>query len=113
MTVGKIGDKSPEEWVKYFDDLKAQGKELDGLVPVAARTRANPDTVYSTRYSKEAIALIRGAAKKSGLNTSAFIRRAALAAAAGELDLAAGEKAAAVVDVRERARDLAAAVEAL
>jgi len=106
-------EKTREEWAQHFEDLKAQGRELEGLVPVAARVAKNPDTVYSTRYSKQEIALIRDAARKRGLTASAFIRSAALAAAAGELDLAAGDKAAALGEVREKARDLAAAVERL
>jgi uncharacterized protein (DUF1778 family) len=106
-------EKTREEWAKHFDDLKAQGKELDGLVPVKARVAPNPDTIYSTRYSRDEIALIRDAAKKLGITASAFIRSAALAAASGELDLAGGERAVAVAEVRKKARDLAAAVEKL
>ena len=105
--------KTAQELAKHYDDLFAQGKELEGLVPVAMKVSPNPDTIYSTRYSRDEIALIRQAAKKQSITASAFIRTAALAAAAGQLNLAAGEKAAKLGKVRKQARELAEAVEAL
>ena len=53
------------------------------------------------------------AAEQRGLTTSAFMRPAALAAVPGDLDLKAGEQRAALLAVRERARELYEVVEKL
>jgi len=54
------------------------------------------------------------AAEQRGLTTSEFMRQTALAAVAGDLDFKAGEQQrAALLSVRERAKELYEAVEEL
>jgi len=53
------------------------------------------------------------AAEQRGLATSKFMRQAALAAVQGDLDLKQGEQRAALLAIRERAKELYEAVENL
>ena len=105
--------KSYDDIVREVEEVKDTERELEGLVPVWARVSPNAGSVYSTRYSNEELSLILEAAKKRGLTGSAFIRAAALAAAAGELDLGSAEKAATLQQVRAKARDLVETVNRL
>ncbi len=105
--------QTDEEIIAYYDKLMAEGKELEGLVPVRARVSKNPRAVYSVRLSFDELSRIDAAAKQRGLSISEFMRQASLAAARGEQDLTAGEHTAAVLAVREKARDLYNAVEKL
>ena len=70
-------------------------------------------SVFSVRLNFGELGQIEAAAKARRLTISEFMRRASLAAAAGEYDPAKGEHAAAVLAVREKARDLYDAVEKL
>jgi uncharacterized protein (DUF1778 family) len=105
--------ESVESIARRHEELAEHGEELDNLVPVKAKVKANADVVYSARYTRDEIAIIREAARKRGATPTAFIREAALAAAAGELDLGAAEKAQTVKMVRIKARELAEAVSRL
>lgn len=96
-----------ENIARQFDELTAEGKELEDLVEVEASVSRSPGSVYSTRYSREEIALVRDAARKRGMTTSSFIRKAALAAAAGDLDLTAAKIAETLQEIKAKARDLA------
>ncbi len=105
--------KTYAEMAEEAEEVKDTERELEGLVPVKARVAKNPRAVYSVRLSFEELSRIEKAAKQRGLSISEFMRQASLAAANGEQDLAAGEQAAAVLAVREKARDLYNAVEKL
>ncbi|MPZ48378.1 MAG: hypothetical protein GEU75_03540 [Dehalococcoidia bacterium] len=105
--------ESTDDIARRYDKMIEEKTEGESLVSIKARVKKNADVVYSTRYSKDEIALIRKAAQKRGLPPSAFIRTAALAAAAGELDLAAARKVAVVQEVQAKARDLAEAASKL
>ena len=104
---------SLENIAKHYDELIAQGREGEGLVPVRARVKKGADVVYSTRYSRDEIALVREAAEKRGMTPTAFIRTAALAAAAGELNLGSADKASAVSDVQAKVQELVETVDRL
>lgn len=105
--------KTREDWVRHFEELKKQGRELEGLVRVPAQVAKDPQTSYTTVYTGEEIKLIYAAAKQQGIPASTFIRNAALAAAAGELDLAAAEKASLLAEMRLKLRDLSEAMDRL
>ncbi len=91
----------------------AEGKELEGLVPVKARVSRDPRSVYSVRLRFEELDEIAKAAKERGVTISEFMRLASLSAARGYVDLRAGEQAQALQAVREKARELYEAVEKL
>lgn len=105
--------ENADEIAKRYDALIAEGREGEGLVPVKARTGKAADVVYSTRYSRDEIALIREAAAKKGIPPTAFIRAAALAAAAGQLDLDSAGKAGTLTEVQAKVRELMETVERL
>ncbi len=102
-----------EEIIRYYEDLKAQGKLYDNLVPVKARVSKNLGIVFSVRFTPEDLDAIEDAAKARGMTISDFIRKAAMGAVAGGEQLAAGEKATALEEVRERVRELSEAVSRL
>jgi|SRR5688572_13142587 hypothetical protein len=102
-----------EDIAADFDKRMAEGREFEGLVPVKARV-ANPVRhVYSVRMSGKELTEIGRAADSRGMTISEFMRQAAMAAVQGDLDLKAGEHRAALLAVRERARELYEAVEKL
>ena len=104
---------SDDEIAAEYDQLMAEGKELDGLVPVRARVSKDPRSVYSVRLRFGELSEIIKAAEARGLTTSEFMRQASLSAARGYVDLRAGEQAQALLAVREKARELYEAVEKL
>ena len=105
--------KTYAEMAREAEEVKDTEREIEGLVPVKARVSKNPRAVYSVRLSFEELSRIEAAAKQRGLSISEFMRQASLAAATGEQDLAPGEHTAAVLAVREKARELYNAVEKL
>ena len=105
--------ETDEEIAEYYEELKRHGKELDNLVPVKAHVDPNFGIVYSVRFAQGDMAILDKKAKEKGMKLSAFIRSAALAAAAGDLDIEAGERQAALQDVRKKAQELAKSVERL
>lgn len=62
-------------------------------------------SIFSVRLKPEEIAILGKAANKRGLKLGAFIRQAALAAAAGELELDGAERAALAAELREKLRE--------
>lgn len=105
--------KSYEEMAREADELMGTDRELEGLVPVKARV-ANPVRhVYSVRMSGKELTEIGKAADARGITISEFMRQSAMAAVQGDLDLNAGEQRAALLAVRERAKELYEAVEKL
>ena len=102
-----------EEIAKRHDALVAEGRELDNLTRVKARVKTPVDTVYSTRFTRDEIALLRKSAREQNMTTSAFIRSAALAAATEGLHLASAEQAVKLQAVRTKARELSEAVSQL
>jgi len=101
--------ESNEDIARRYDKAIAEGREGEGLVSVKAHVKSNADVVYSSRFSRDEIAVVRQAAQKQGLAPTAFIRRAALAAAAETLDLKSADRVEALQDVKAKARDLAEA----
>src|SRR5687768_18561375 len=105
--------KNYEDMVREAEEFKDTERELEGLVPVKARV-ANPVRhVYSVRMSGKELTEIGRAADSRGMTISEFMRQAAMAAVQGDLDLKVGEHRAALLAVRERARELYEAVEKL
>ena len=105
--------ESTDDIARRYDKMIEEKTEGENLVPVKARVRKTVDVVYSTRYSRDEIGLIREAARKRGVLPSVFIRAAALSAAAGELDITLADQVAVVQDVQAKARDLAEAASKL
>ena len=105
--------KNYEEMVREAEQFKDTEDELKGLVPVKARVTQPVRAVYSVRMSSQELTQISNAAKARGITTSEFMRQAAMAAVQGDLDLNAGEQRAALLAVRERAKELYEAVENL
>ena len=93
------------ELEKRFKD----GKELNNLVRVKARVAKNPFVVFSVRMSPEELSIIAKAAGPRKVGD--FIRRAALAAAAGDLKLESAGEAKAIANARKHARALTAELE--
>ena len=105
--------KSYDDIVREAEAVKDTEAEFDGLVPVKARVTANPGVVYSLRLSRDEMDRISNAASRQGITSAAFLRRAALAAADGELAVESADKAVALQEVREKTRELAEAVSRL
>jgi hypothetical protein len=105
--------QTDEEIIAEFDKLFAEGKEMEGLVPVKARVSKDPRSVFSVRLRFGELTEISNAAKAKGLSISEFMRLASLSAARGQLDLRAGEQRQALMAVREKAEELYDAVQKL
>jgi uncharacterized protein (DUF1778 family) len=71
------------------------------------------DSVFATPFSSEEISIISRAAKERNTAISEFIRTAALAAAAGQLDLKDADRVVAIQDAQAKARELAEALQRL
>jgi hypothetical protein len=99
---------SNERIIREEESIKDTEKELEGLVPVTAVVKQNADVVYSVRFSRPEIALLRQAAARKGMKLSELIRSSTLKAAKSELDPA--EKDLALAEVRRRTSELAEAV---
>ena len=105
--------ESIDEIARRYEAMIDDESQDASFKPVQAYVKPRADVVYSTRYSEEEIALIRRAAKEREMAPTAFIRAAALAAAAGELDLTRAESVAALQDARTKALHLVEALERL
>jgi hypothetical protein len=105
--------KSYEEIANEYDKMKEAGTELDNLVPVKARVAKDLRAVFSFRLSPAELTEIAAAARSRKRSISDFIRTAALAASRDELDLGAGDQAAALLEVRQKTRELSESVSRL
>ncbi|HLG11040.1 MAG TPA: hypothetical protein VI876_04705 [Dehalococcoidia bacterium] len=105
--------KSYQEMAREAEEVKDSERELEGLVPVKARVAKTPRAVYSVRLSFPELTEITQAAKQRDMTVSDFMRQASLSASQGYLGLDAGRQEAALLAVRERARELYEAVEKL
>jgi len=105
--------KTDEEIIAEYDKLIAEGREMEGLVPVKARVAKPARAVYSVRMSSQELTQISKGAWKRAMTVSDFMRQASLAAARDELGLEAGRQEAALMAVREKARELYQAMEEL
>ncbi|HEU0074792.1 MAG TPA: DUF6290 family protein [Dehalococcoidia bacterium] len=105
--------ETDEEIIAEYDKLLAEGREMEGLVPVKARVAKPVRAVYSVRMSSQELTQISKAARQRAMTVSDFMRQASLAAARDELDLEAGRQEAAFLAVREKARELYQAMEEL
>jgi len=102
-----------EEIIRYYEDLKAKGHLFDNLVEVKAKVSKNPRSIWSLPLMPGELTEIERAAKAHKVSISDFIRKAALSAVAGDLNLDDGEKVAAIEEVRQRLRELSRAVKGL
>ncbi len=105
--------KSYDEMVREAEAVKDTAAELEGLVPVKARVAKPVRSVYSVRMSSQELSEISKAASRRDMTTSDFMRQASLSASRGELELEPGRQKAAVLAVREKARELYRAAEDL
>jgi hypothetical protein len=105
--------RTHEEIAAEYDQLMAEGREFEGLVPVKARVSKDPRSVYSVRLRFEELSEIMKAADARGLTTSEFMRLASLSAASGEIDLRAGEQRERLLMIRDTAEQLYHAVQEL
>ncbi|HLF79745.1 MAG TPA: hypothetical protein VJB57_19865 [Dehalococcoidia bacterium] len=99
------------EAAREIDQRMEAGTEFDGLVPVKAKTPKSPRIVFSVSLSPaefETISIAAGPRKMGE-----FLRRAALAAAAGELSLDAAEQEVTVNEIQDRVHGLVDAVRKL
>ena len=80
---------SDEEMIEEIERQRAEGTDLDGLVPVKARTTKSPRLVFSIRLGQDELKAIEAAAESRGVSMGDFIRDSAMQAAAGEAKLAA------------------------
>src|SRR5689334_17714273 len=106
-------DKTYEEIEREYADIRRQGKEFEGLVEVKAKVAKNPRSIWSLPLMPGELTEIERAAKARKMTISDFIRKAALSAVAGDLNLNEGVKVAAIEEVRHRLRDLSKTVKRL
>jgi hypothetical protein len=102
-----------EETIAKYDRLIAEGRELEGLVPVKARVAKDVRHVFSVRMTARELTEIAEAARQRGMTISDFMRQASIAAVKGELAIDAGKHATELHALREKARELYEAVEKL
>jgi hypothetical protein len=105
--------KSYEEMALEAEAVKDTEAEIEGLVPVKGRPAKPVRAVYSVRMSSQELTQISEAARRRAMTVSNFMRQASLAAVRDELALDAGRQEAALMAVREKARELYQAVEDL
>jgi hypothetical protein len=72
---------SDEEIIADIERRRAEGTDLDDLLPVKATTPANPRMVFAVRLGYEELKAITEAAQARRLPIGDFIRKAALQAA--------------------------------
>jgi uncharacterized protein (DUF1778 family) len=102
MVKRKTYEKIAREW----DEAIESGAIDDELRPVKVEAAKEPRAVVAVRMSASEFSTVTQAAESRDLNFSQFMREAALAAAAGKLDLRAGE----VRRIKEQIRELAETV---
>jgi hypothetical protein len=83
---------------------------LEAATPVVARVHKTGSVVYSLRIEPKELDEFYAAARERGISLSEFMRSATRAAIQGNLDL---EKASALGEVKEKARELNQAIERL
>ncbi|MPZ49819.1 MAG: hypothetical protein GEU75_11095 [Dehalococcoidia bacterium] len=76
--------KTTQELAREWDDKIKAGREGEGLTPVKGVIKANADSIYSMRFTREEIALLRSSAAARGIKLSEFIREAVMDAARHE-----------------------------
>ena len=88
----------------------AEGKELEGYVPIKGRISKNLSVTFAIRLSREEMELFSAAAQTRGTSLADLMRNATRAAIAGDLNV---ERAMAQAAVLEKVRELAQAYDAL
>jgi hypothetical protein len=94
--------KTSEQIAREWDEAIASGSVDDHLRPVKVKAGKEPRAVVAVRMSASEFKTVTQAAESKALNFSEFMREAALAAAAGKLDLRASE----VRRIKQQVRDL-------
>ena len=95
-----------EEMVKEAEQFKDTDQEFEGLTPVKGRVGKEARAVFAVRLSQAEMEAITAAAGKQARPIGDFIRAAALAAAAGTLNMDEGQQVAALANIRDRIREL-------
>jgi hypothetical protein len=96
-----------DEMVRKAESVKGTEAEVEGLVRVNATTPKDPRSVFSVQLHAGELGAIMEAAERRGMKTGAYIRSAALAAVAGDLDLDRAEKTKVRVEARRHLQELA------
>jgi hypothetical protein len=102
--------KSLEEIAQKYEAMIDDESQDEAFTSVSARINPDGESVYVTRFSRQEIDPIYHATKDRNIAVTEFIRAAALAAAAGELDLSAADTVKALHDAQAKAQDLAEAL---
>jgi hypothetical protein len=102
--------ESDEEIIDDFAERIAEGRELEGYKRVPGKVSQNLSVSYAIRLSPSEYEEFSQGAKARGMTLADLMRSATRAALAGEID---AEKAAAVAEVRAKAREIAEAASRL
>jgi len=111
MTEKPLHEMSEDERARYYEK-HMDDETLFSKTPRATRPRrgSGPSTMFSLRMTGEELTRIAEAARARGMTVSDFIRRASLAAID---DQDAAEKATALGEAKEKARELSEALNRL
>ena len=96
--------------VEYFEKLRKEGKELEGLVPVKAHVGPDPAFSFLLQLPPEELTRISEAASVRKMHVSTFIRAACKAAMEDGSNI---EQSAALVELVDQVRALAKTIDKL
>jgi hypothetical protein len=102
--------KTKEQLAQELDEKFERGEAMQGLERVDVKVRPNADSIYSMRFTRDEIALLRTVVEEEGIKLSEFIRRAVLDAAERRRK---GGAEAVVRQVQQQVRELAETVRQL
>lgn len=102
--------ESLEQIAQRYEAMVDDDSQDAGLVPVSAQVNPSGGSIIAAHFSRDEFALVARAAENHNLTMTQLIRAAALAAAAGELDLSAAETIKALHEAQAKAQDLADAL---
>lgn len=103
-------NESDEQIIEDFDERIEQGREMDGFKRVPGRVSKNLSVSFAVRLSPDEYEEFSRGAKAKGMTLADLMRSSTRAALAGEID---AEKAAAVAEVRAKAREIVEAASRL
>jgi hypothetical protein len=102
--------KPDKEMIEEMDAIIEAGTEAEHFVPIQAKPSKNLSVTYAIRLSPEEYETFTDAARARAMTLATFMRSAVHGAIAGEIDV---QKAAALSNAREKARELAEALSQL
>jgi predicted DNA-binding protein len=97
-----MGERDEEIIARHEREL-AEGRPLDGFVPIKGTVSKNLTFSTSVRFPPEEFSRLSEAARSRGMTLSAFLRAAAEAALSSETDV---ERIAAIQEARQKASEL-------